>query len=263
MRTNPRKYGDGPYNIAVIHGGPGAPGTVAELAIGLSERLGKGVLEPLQTSMSIDGQISELKRMLDRHGKRPLIMAGHSWGAWLAFLFTARYPSYVRKLILISSGPFEEKYASTVMQKRLDRMSRSEIDEYLHLSSKMSDPSVRNKNHFFTRFGKLMSSADSFDLVPFEETHLGFHHDVNKSIWSEASYLRKSGKLLRTGYQIKCPVVAIHGCYDPHPFEGVEEPLSRVIDDLRFHLLEKCGHYPWLEKHASEEFYQLMGKELL
>ncbi|SFM48989.1 alpha/beta fold hydrolase [Methanolobus profundi] len=263
MLPNPRKYGTEPYRIAVIHGGPGAPGTVAELAAGLAGRSGKGVLEPLQTSMSIEGQISELKRMLRRHGKLPLTLVGHSWGAWLAFLFAARYPSYVKKLILIASGPFEEKYATTIMQTRLDRMSKEGIEEYLHLSSKMSDPSVRNKNHFFTRFGKLMSSADSFDLVPFEETHLGFHHDVNKSVWSEASYLRKSGKLLRTGFQIKCPVVAIHGCYDPHPFEGVEEPLSRVIIDLRFILLEKCGHYPWLERHASEEFYQLMEKEVI
>lgn len=263
MNQNPRKYGNEPYNIAVIHGGPGAPGTVAELAMRLSERSGKGVLEPLQTSMSIDGQIGELRSMFKKHGKLPLTLIGHSWGAWLAFLFAARYPSYVKKLILISSGPFEEKHAATIMQKRLDRMSKNEIDEYLHLSSKMSDPSVKNKNHFFTRFGKLMSSADSFDLIPFEETHLGFHHDVNKSVWSEASYLRKSGKLLRTGYQIKCPVVAIHGCYDPHPFEGVEEPLSRVLGDLRFFMLEKCGHYPWLEKHASEGFYQLVEDEVI
>ena len=30
------------------------------------------------------------------------------------------------------------------------------------------------------------------------------------------------------GRKIKCPVVAIHGDYDPHLAEGVREPLSRV-----------------------------------
>ncbi|WP_094227137.1 alpha/beta fold hydrolase [Methanolobus psychrotolerans] len=262
MNQNLRKYGTAPYNIAVIHGGPGAPGTVAELAMGLSDRTEAGILEPLQTSMSIEGQIVELRRMLKKHGKLPLSLVGHSWGAWLAFMFAARYPSYVRKLILISSGPFEERYASTIMQTRLDRMTENEREKYLHLSSRMSDPSVTNKNHVFAKFGKLISTADSFDLVPYEEVNAGFMHDVNKSIWSEASYLRRSGKLLRMGMDIQCPAVAIHGNYDPHPFEGVEEPLSRAISDFKFILLEKCGHYPWLEKQASNEFYMVLEKEL-
>ncbi|WMW21839.1 alpha/beta hydrolase [Methanolobus mangrovi] len=260
MNSNPRKYGTSPYNVAVVHGGPGAPGTVAELARGLSEW--SGVLEPLQTSMSIDGQVSELRNILKKHGKLPVSLVGHSWGAWLSFMLAARYPSYVRKLILVSSGPFKESYASTIMKTRLDRMSETEIEEYLHLSSSMSDPSVTNKNHVFAKFGKLISAADSFDLIPYEGVYAGFRHDVNKSIWSEASYLRKSGKLLSMGEDIRCPVVAIHGNHDPHPFEGVKEPLSKVLSDFRFILLENCGHYPWQEKHASEEFYQVMGKEL-
>jgi pimeloyl-ACP methyl ester carboxylesterase len=260
MNQNPRKYGAAPYNVAVIHGGPGASGTVAELASGLSEQ--NGVLEPLQTSMSIDGQIEELRRMLKKHGKLPVTLAGHSWGAWLAFMLAAQYPSYVKKLILISSGPFEERYATTIMQTRLDRMNENEIEEYLRLSSSMGDASVTNKNHVFAKFGKLISAADSFDLVPYEGVYSGFRHDINKSIWSEASFLRKSGKLLRMGEQIKCPVVAIHGNHDPHPFEGVKEPLSKVISDFRFILLDNCGHYPWHEQHAHEEFYQVMEKEL-
>lgn len=254
-----QKYGNGPYTVAVVHGGPGAPGTVAELARSLS--VNRGVLEPVQTSMSIEGQIQELQRILRKEGKLPLILAGHSWGAWLCFLFAARYPSYVRKLILISSGPFEEKYASSVMQTRLERMSKEQMEEYLHLSRIMAEPSVTNKNHFFARFGKLMSATDSFDVIPFEQTG-EFQHKINKSIWNEASYLRSSGKLLRTGYRIKCPVTAIHGTYDPHPFEGVEEPLSGVLNNFRLILLEKCGHYPWLEKYASGEFYRIMEREL-
>ncbi|WP_342306377.1 alpha/beta hydrolase [Methanolobus sp. ZRKC5] len=263
MNPNPRKHGTAPYTIAVVHGGPGAPGTVTELAIELSSRSMTGVLEPLQTSMSIEGQIRELRKMLKKNGKLPVSLIGHSWGAWLAFMFAAHYPSYVKKLILVASGPFEERYASTVMQTRLERMSESEIEEYLHLSSSMSDPSVANKNHVFAKFGKLISAADSFDLVPYEGANAGFMHDVNRSIWNEASYLRRSGKLLDMGEHIKCPVVAIHGNHDPHPFEGVKAPLSKRLKHFRFTMLENCGHYPWQEKHASEKFYQVIQKELL
>lgn len=260
MSLKLRKYGTFPYKTAVIHGGPGAPGTVAELAAGLSDMT--GVLEPFQTAMSIEGQIRELKDTLKDHGELPVTLAGHSWGAWLAFMFAARYPTYVKKLILIASGPFEESYASHIMQKRLERLNNDEIEEYLELSASMANPDVKNKDYFFTRYGKLISNADSFDIVPSGKNLSGLRYDHNKSIWKEASYLRKSGKLLDMGKMIRCPVVAVHGNYDPHPFEGVKEPLSKTIDDFRSFLLDKCGHYPWLEKNAAEEFYHIMVEEI-
>ncbi|MBN2109904.1 MAG: alpha/beta hydrolase [Methanosarcinaceae archaeon] len=262
MNTNTRKYGTAPYDIAVIHGGPGAPGSVAEMAREISKISETGVLEPLQTCMSIDGQVHELKAILKKHGKLPVSLAGHSWGAWLAFMFAARYPAYVRKLILVSSGPFEESYAPQIMQKRLERMSENKMEEYLHLSAKMNDPSVKNKNYVFARFGELISSADSFNLLPSTENTAGFNHDVNRSIWNEASYLRRSGKLLNMGKDIRCPVLAIHGDQDPHPFEGVKKPLSRTLKDFHFVLLKDCGHYPWRERYARELFYEIMKSEL-
>jgi pimeloyl-ACP methyl ester carboxylesterase len=56
--------------------------------------------------------------------------------------------------------------------------------------------------------------------------------------------------------------VAIHGDYDPHLAEGIREPLSRVIKDFRFILLEKCGHEPWRERYAHDEFYEILTSEL-
>lgn len=54
-----RKYGEKPYKIAVVHGGPGAAGSVKPLCEELSKFC--GVLEPLQTEMSVHGQLDELK----------------------------------------------------------------------------------------------------------------------------------------------------------------------------------------------------------
>ena len=56
--------------------------------------------------------------------------------------------------------------------------------------------------------------------------------------------------------RICCPVVAIHGAYDPHPAEGVEKPLSAALREFRFVLLDRCGHTPWLERHARAAFYE-------
>jgi pimeloyl-ACP methyl ester carboxylesterase len=81
-------------------------------------------------------------------------------------------------------------------------------------------------------------------------------------VWKEAKELRYSGKLLELGKKIQCPVVAIHGDYDPHPIEGIKDPLTRVLKDFRFILLKNCGHLPWLEKKARDNFFDILLDEL-
>jgi len=74
--------------------------------------------------------------------------------------------------------------------------------------------------------------------------------------------MRQSGELLKLGEKISCPVVVIHGDYDPHPASGVERPLSRIIKDFRFILLKDCGHEPWKERLARQRFYEILRTEI-
>ena len=67
--NNLRLYGNKPFNVAVIHGGPGAPGEMAPVARELSSV--RGVLEPLQTATSLEGQVRELHTVLNRTGTFP------------------------------------------------------------------------------------------------------------------------------------------------------------------------------------------------
>lgn len=59
------------------------------------------------------------------------------------------------------------------------------------------------------------------------------------------------------------PVVAIHGSFDSHPYQGVQEPLKAVVSNFTFILLDKCGHEPWIEKHAKDQFMNLISTHLL
>jgi pimeloyl-ACP methyl ester carboxylesterase len=79
-------------------------------------------------------------------------------------------------------------------------------------------------------------------------------------VWKDAKKMRETNQLLELGKTVQCPVVAIHGDFDPHPLEGVEKPLKRILRDFRFVLLKNCGHTPWLEKQAQEEFYRELEK---
>ncbi len=257
---NFRKYGRPPFTVAVLHGGPGAPGEMAPVARGLTALC--GVLEPLQTARSVDGQVQELYAVLHEHVALPVILIGWSWGALLGFIFAAEHPRDVSKLILISSPPFEEKYAAQIMPTRLSRLGEVDRAEAISLMKRLEDPTVKDADKILARFGRVISKADSYDPLPHDDEMLEFQSDVYKAVWKEAAEMRSSGRLLELGKKISCPVVAIHGDFDPHPYRGVEEPLSQTIKNFRFILLENCGHQPWYEKKARDRFFAILKPEI-
>jgi pimeloyl-ACP methyl ester carboxylesterase len=259
---NLRQYGQPPYSTAVIHGGPGAAGEMAPLARELAARRGVGILEPFQTALSLDGQAAELQAVLEQNGDLPVTLIGFSWGAWLAFIVAARYPALVKKLILVGSGPFEEKYAAGIEETRLSRLGEAERQEARSLLEVLNNPEAGDKKEAFARFGALFSKADAYDPLDDEAERLDYRFDIFQQVWPEAAKLRRSGELLQPGRRIACPVVAIHGDHDPHPAEGVQIPLSATLKNFRFILLNHCGHKPWIERQARHAFFQRLADEL-
>ncbi len=259
---NLRKYGKSPFNIAVIHGGPGALGEMAPVARELSSC--RGVLEPLQTEASLEGQVRELYGVLEKNGELPLTLIGWSWGAMLGFILTAKYPQVVKKLILIGSGVFEKKYAEEITKTRLNRLNAKERLEMQILIENLNNSLTEDeeKDILMSHFGKLLSKSDSYNPLPCRNEILEYQHHIFLDVWKDAEELRASRELLKLGKQIQCPVVAIHGDYDPHPYKGVQRPLSRVVKNFRFILLKKCGHKPWIEREARDMFYDILKKEL-
>jgi pimeloyl-ACP methyl ester carboxylesterase len=258
--TNLRNYGNPPFRVAVIHGGPGAAGEMAPVARELSA-VG-GVLEPLQTKSALEGLVQELLLVLNENASTPATLIGWSWGAWLSLIMAARYPEVVGQLILVGTPPLEEKYAVDIMRTRLSRLAPDERDRLLALMQSLEEADKSDKNSLLSDFAALVSKADSYDPIPHAEEIAEFRYDIYRSIWDEAYALRSSGRLLAMGKSIQCPVVAIHGDYDPHPYEGAVVPLSQVVERFRFILLPKCGHYPWWERAARNRFYEALREEL-
>lgn len=236
------------------------PGEMASVARELSS-LG-GVLEPLQAETTIEGQVAGLRATLGDNAELPVTLIGWSWGAMLGFIFTAQHSTLVKKLILVSSAVFEDRYVAGIMTTRLSRLTEAERDEVLSLVKDMDGPAVRGKNNLMARFGRLMDKADSCDPLPYDGETIRCRYKVYQGVWEQAKVLRSSGRLLELGQKIRCPVLAIHGDYDPHPSEGIRGPLSRVLKDFRFILLKDCGHHPWLERAARDRFYGILKNEV-
>jgi pimeloyl-ACP methyl ester carboxylesterase len=284
---NPRKYGSGPFSVAVVHGGPGAAGEMAPVARRLSAR--RGVLEPMQTACSLSAQGEELKELLEGSADLPVTLIGFSWGAWLSFILAACHPDMVSKLVLVASGPFQERYAPEIMPTRLSRMNEKDLGRVESILATMQSPGGGGKDgdrdrngdgdrdrdrdkemdRLLSELGELLSRADAFDPIKLPEDEsdsaelkASCRADIFASVWREASLLRQSGELLELGRRIVCPVTAIHGDWDPHPYKGVREPLRETLKSFRFILLENCGHKPWIERRAREKFFSVLEEEI-
>lgn len=257
---NIRKYGKAPYTIAVIHGGPGIPGEMAPVARALSRQY--GVLEPIQTAATLDAQIEELKSVLCRESRLPVTLVGFSWGAMLSYLFTALNPEYVKKLILVGSEAFEQEYAGLSMQTRLSRLNGAEQSALRGMLDQLDDPVTMEKDAIFRQCKLLYDKAGTRDPLPHNDEAICYQYDTFENVWHDAKKLRQWGNLIPYGRHITCPVVAIHGDYDPHPAEGVNIPLAKTIPGFRFIMLENCGHCPWTEKNGQARFYEILAQEL-
>ena len=255
------KYGNPPYSLVLVHGGPGARGELRDLSLNLSENI--GVLEPYQTEDSIEALLRELDKFVSEKARPPVKLIGFSWGAWLSAIYAAKNNQKVKKLILISCPPLVKKYALGINKKRLGRLGIEERERFLKLSGdleKTEDTDIKNK--IFKRISQIVSKTDSFDPEPSFISPVRLSYTEYLKVWKEAETLRESGKLIELFKKIETRLVVIHGDYDPHPYNGVKKPLSELGKDARFILLKDCGHYPWREKNAKKEFYRILFTEV-
>lgn len=246
-----RKYGKAPYNVAVIHGGPGAAGDMTPVAAQLSKKF--GVVEPLQTKKTVTGQAKELKAQLSDFDA-PFVLVGHSWGAWLSILFAKKWPEKVRRLVLVGCPPFTEKEAETIMQTRMSRLNAADTAKAGELLQKAKPTKAE-----MMQFGALVEKADIYDKLKNAPDIVMADAEIGTAVWREAAAMRKSGEWERILGAVKCPVAFIHGRYDPHPYRAVQRTAEDTGVSFEMALLDQCGHNPWKEAKKRSEFYKLLA----
>jgi pimeloyl-ACP methyl ester carboxylesterase len=185
---------------------------------------------------------------------RPALL-GASWGAMLALAYGAAHPSSVGPLIVIGCGTF-------------DLVARAELQRTV--AERMTDV-IRARLKDAERLGAddcLKASAEATTLIysydPLTSPHEGdgvdarAHHET----WDDMLRLQTEGIYPRAFAAIKVPVLMVHGTFDPHPGRLIAKGLQPYLPHLDYRELERCGHYPWLEKSAAAAFYSLVGNWL-
>ena len=256
-----RQYGYPPYRVAVLHGGPGAPGYMAPVARELAKIA--GVLEPLQSANSLEGQIEELRTQVVDHGNPPMTVIGSSWGAILALFLAARHTELVRKAILIGSAVFDAESSDRVRKRRLERLTQVNRARHDTILRELAQVSGEKRDQLFAEWADIFFDADVYDPLTRDLEVLEAQPDINERVWSDFKVLRDRPNFLADEFsKIGIPVIVIHGEHDPHPIKGIRPLLESCLLDVRFEILPQCGHYPWVERHARERFFEILTREL-
>jgi pimeloyl-ACP methyl ester carboxylesterase len=256
-----REYGTAGPRVVVLHGGPGAPGYMAPVARGLSREF--RVLEPLQRGsgsgpLTVGRHVSDLHEVVGSHfaGAR-VALVGHSWGAMLALAYAAAHPGFVTALVLVGCGTFDpvarDRFRATCDEHTDDGLRR----RLERLPETVSDPDERLRAQ-----GDLILPLYSYDLATEDLGVEACDARAHEETWQDMLWLQEEGVYPAAFSAIDAPAIMLHGAVDPHPGQMIRASLEPHLPQLEYREWERCGHYPWLERAVSDEFFQVLREWL-
>ena len=256
-----RTYGDAGPEVVVLHGGPGAAGSVALLARDLSD--GFRVLEPLQRRsgeirLTVQRHVDDLAEVApERAG-----FVGWSWGAMLALSFAAQHPYRVRSLALVGCGTYDEASRVVYEEEMGERIGAEDRVRVLELWQAFdSTTETTERNQHLGELGRVYGKAQSVDLLSdngdVEADARGY-----EETWSDVLRLQQEGAEPAIFAAITAPTLMLHGDDDPHPGRLIFDSLRPHIPHIEYTGFEQCGHRPWLERQARESFLEALRRWL-
>jgi pimeloyl-ACP methyl ester carboxylesterase len=248
-----REYGERSAPcVAVLHGGPGAPGSVASLARQLSDRF--HVLEPLQrrsdaVPLTVAQHVDDLARVLP--GQMPIV--GWSWGAMLALSFAVDHPDLAQSLVLIGCGTYDPSARATfasAMSHRLGTDGRRRMADLRAAFEATTDRATLDD--LLAQQGALSMQAQSVALIEPNTSDLVADARGYEETWNDVLRRQDDGIEPQAFAAITAPVLMLHGDDDPHPGVAVRDTLRPFLPQLKYVGIARCGHLPWLEQDGRE-----------
>lgn len=249
-----REYGTAGPVVLVLHGGPGAPGSMAPVARGLADRF--RVLEPLQRGSSsepltVARHVADLDEVVASRcgGTRPALV-GHSWGAMLALAYAAAHPDRAGPLVLVGCGTWDPDARGrmrAIVDERTDEGLRRRLSR---LADEVPDPDERLRV-----MGDLLLPLYSYELITADQEVEACDARAHQETWADMVRLQEEGVYPAAFAAIEVPVLMLHGAADPHPGCLIRASLETHLPQLEYQEWECCGHSPWLERAVHNEFF--------
>ena len=121
------------------------------------------------------------------------------------------------------------------------------------MAEQYPDPDER-----FRVVGNLVLPIYSCELLPSEPIFRSGDSRAFAQTWQDMLRLQAEGIFPAACKRIESPVSMLHGAVDPHPGRMIYSNLHACLPQLEYHEWAECGHYPWLERAAQTEFFQVL-----
>lgn len=213
-------------------------------------------VQTLNSALGLGAHIADIERIRRILGREKLILAGHSFGAFIAALYAAEFPEHVKALVFISPAnmamlpnPAADLFA--LMRRHLPPDQLPDYDrfiaQYFDFQSQlqMSDEQLAA---LYRRFGafyvaaspsaphgpNLQALSGNGGFMPLGIfLSMGQHHDYRAALRNVA-----------------VPVLVIHGSADLQP-RGWSLAFANLFSHHRFVEIEGAGHFPF-DDHPEE-----------
>ena len=248
-------YGEG-QPILIINGGPGMNSegfkSLAKI-IGKSNRAiiydqrgtGQSKISMINANtITMDSMVNDIEIIRNHLNLKDWIVFGHSFGGMLGSYYASKFPGKIKGLILSSSGGINMGLFSRI--NITSKLTNLERDSLSYWNNKISNGDTTH----FARLqrGKFLAPAYLFDKsnVPIVAKRLTQGNStVNQLVYQN---MRKIGFDCSEGLKkIEAPVLIIQGKEDLIDKQTAETAV-KVLQNSTLVILEKCGHYGWLDQ---------------
>ena len=174
----------------------------------------------------------------------------------LALAFAAAHPGMAGPIALIGCGTFDTASRATLEEDIGRRLTDHHRQGLERIRRDLADPDAR-----MSAIGSFIAPLYSHDLVDMPDPGVCDHRG-HEETWADMLRLQDEGVIPGAFRVITAPVLMLHGRDDPHPGAMIRDRLQRVMPHLQYVEFDRCGHYPWLERHARDAFLEVLRRWL-
>ena len=172
----------------------------------------------------------------------------------LSFSYAANEPEKIEKIILLNTGGVTDKFYSWFGSNINMRLFPEDLELYQsQIDNKRSTLVAIWPGYFFDR-EMALKSRPALDYK--------FNNQAGINSLASGDWRKRSEERVEKLKNYTGPIDLITGRQDPVG-ESVVYEAKTVLPQLNYTFIERCGHFPWLEREdRSKIFYDLFDKSL-
>lgn len=209
-------------------------------------------------SIKLDVFVQDIESIREKLGVDKLVLFGHSFGGYLAYLYALKYPQHVDAIIGCDVGPltdkgFDEFGANWKNQlEQIDLKAIKAMPGMTEAAKGMDDEFLKiTANRFYDKAivaDFIVNSRTEFmNIAKGQEVQNRLFREMEKTLFNQKDYQKPEVYALM-----------IHGAEDPIPV-WTSEQWSTILDARR-KIISGSNHFPFVEK--TEEVSLLINEFL-